>query len=340
MSGQLDVVVIGDAILDLIARVPRIPVADESVFGPPMVTRFGGAAGNTAVALARLGLRVGFVGRVGTDDTGASVRADLTVNGIDCGGLVSDAEHGTGAVLALQDDMGGRAMLGLNLDAAYYHLQSEDLRWEPLLHAPCVYVGGFLMVSEPGRSSAFQAMDEATARGAEVYFDPNVRGGRSMVSAERIAAHWEAMQLVTVVVATDEEMALIGVTCAGLDASMSVPLAARLTVNAVFERNDRATLAVLKHGARGATAILRDGTSEHAPAFAIEVVDTIGAGDCFIAALLAARSRGETTLDALRFSNAAAALSTTGIGGRASPTKSEVEAFLAGAGAPGRQERS
>jgi sugar/nucleoside kinase (ribokinase family) len=339
MAGALDVAVVGDAIPDLIARVPHIPVADESVFGPPMITRFGGAAGNTAVALARLGLRVGFVGRVGPDDSGISVRADLESYGIDCGGLVSDPNHGTGAVLAIQDDMGGRAMLGLNLDAAYYHLQAEDLHWPPLLEAPCVYVGGFLMVSEPGRSSALQALREAAERGTEVYYDPNVRGGRSAVPADRVLAHWDAMLSATVVVATDEEMALVGGTSAGVGADMSVPLAARLTVNAIFERNDRAALVVLKHGARGATAILPDGKSEHAPAFDVEVVDTIGAGDCFIAALLAARCRGESPLDALTFANAAAALSATGTGGRASPTLDEVERLLAMAGTRGRRER-
>jgi sugar/nucleoside kinase (ribokinase family) len=230
-------------------------------------------------------------------------------------------------------------MLGLNLDAAYYHLQAGDLRWEPLIQAPCVYVGGFLMVSEPGRSSALLALQEAAARGADVYYDPNVRGRQSAVPADRVGAHWDAMLAATVVVATDDEMALIGETCAGVGPDMSAPLAARLTVNAVFERNDRAALVVLKHGARGATAILPDGTSEHAPAFAVEVVDTIGAGDCFIAALLAARCRGESTFDVLTFANAAAALSTTGVGGRASPTRDVVEAFLDAAGTPGSRER-
>jgi sugar/nucleoside kinase (ribokinase family) len=288
------------------------------------------------VALARLGLRVGFVGRVGDDDAGASVRADLEANGVHCGGLVSDPTKGTGAVLVLQDDEGGRAMLGLNIDAAYYQLQPEDLGWEPLLRAPCVYVGGFLMVAEPGRSIALQALDDAATRGAEVYYDPNVRGRGTSVPADRVGAHWEAMQSATVIVATDDEMALIGETCAGLDPTMSAPLAARLTINALFERNDRAAMAVLKHGARGATSILPDGTSEHVPAFAVEVVDTVGAGDCFIAALLAARCRGEAPLDALRFANAAAALSTTGIGGRATPTQAQVNAFLAAAGPAGR----
>lgn len=329
----LDIVVIGDAVPDLIAHVPRIPGADESVFGPPLITRFGGAGGNTAVALARLGLHVGFAGRVGDDDAGRAVRADLEACGVDCGGLAHDPDHGTGAVLVLQDDAGGRAMLGLNIGAAYYHLQEEDLRWAPLLHAPAVYVGGFLLVDEPGRGTAFRALEEAADRGAEMYYDPNARGGRAVVPHDRVAAHWDAMQAASVVVATDDEMALVGVACAGLDEGVSRPLAARLAVSALFEKGGRTDLVVLKHGARGATAVLRDGTSEHAPAFRVGVADTIGAGDCFMAALIAARHRGLGLTDTLRFANAAAALSTTGIGARATPSLAQVEAFLAEAAA-------
>jgi sugar/nucleoside kinase (ribokinase family) len=329
---RLDVAVIGDAVPDLIARVPRIPGPNESVFGPPLLTRFGGAGGNTAVALARLGLRVGFVGRVGDDDAGRAVRTDLEDEGIDCGGLAVDREHGTGTVVALQDDAGERAMLGLILGAAYYYLEPADLLWEPLLSAPCVYVTGFFMVEEPGRSIALRALDDAADRGAEVYYDPNVRAGRTAVPADRIGAHWEAMQAATTVVATDEEMALLGTTYAHLDPSVSTPLAARLTVKTLFEAGGNTRLAVLKHGARGATAILPDGTSQHVSAFPVSVVDTIGAGDCFIAALLTARCRGESLAGALRFANAAAALSTTGIGARATPTLARVEAFLAESG--------
>lgn len=331
---HLDVVVIGDAIPDLIAHVPRIPGPNDSVFGPPLITRFGGAAGNTAAALARLGLRVGFVGRVGNDDAGRSVRADLEARGINCGGLVDDPDHGTGAVLALQDDAGGRAMLGLNLDAAYYHLQTEDLLWEPTRQTPSVYIGGFLMVDEPGRGTALHAAAELSARGAEVYYDPNVRGGRTTLPEDRARAHWTAMAGASVVTATDDEMAKLGRACIGLDEQMSTPLAARLGVSALFEEGGRTDLVILKHGDRGATAIGRDGTSEHLPAFGVRVADTIGAGDCFMAALIAARHRGLPLTETLRFANAAAALSTTGVGARATPSLAEVEAFLAGCAAP------
>jgi sugar/nucleoside kinase (ribokinase family) len=328
MAGSLDSVVVGDAIPDLIARVPRIPGPDDSVFGPPLVTRFGGAGGNTAVALARLGMRAGFVGRVGNDEAGRAVRADLEANGVDCGGLVEDQERGTGAVLALQDDAGGRAMLGLILDAAYYHMEAEDLLWEPLLQAPAVYVGGFLMVGEPGRSTAFQALAGAAERGAQTYYDPNLRGGNTVVPRDRIEAHWAAMQGASVVAATDDELAMLGQECAGLDPEMSTPLAARLAVRALFDQGGRASLVVIKHGARGSTGIAADGSSEHVPGFRVTVVDTIGAGDCFMAALMTARHQGDDLRTTLRFANAAAALSTTDIGARAAPSRGAVERFL------------
>jgi sugar/nucleoside kinase (ribokinase family) len=82
-------------------------------------------------------------------------------------------------------------------------------------------------------------------------------------------------------------------------------------------------LIVVKQGARGAMALLPDGSTVASPGYRVPVVDAIGAGDIFAAALIVARRQGQILARALDFANAAAALSVTVPGGRGAPTVAE-----------------
>jgi ribokinase len=86
---------------------------------------------------------------------------------------------------------------------------------------------------------------------------------------------------------------------------------------------------VVTRGARGAAIVTPDGV-EFAPGVPVRAVDTVAAGDCFTAAVAVEFARGVSLRDAVRFANAAAALSVTRRGAQPSlPTRAEVEALLA-----------
>ena len=86
---------------------------------------------------------------------------------------------------------------------------------------------------------------------------------------------------------------------------------------------------VLKRGAEGAYVAVAGGEAAWVPAFAVDAVDTVGAGDCFNGAFAVALLEGHDPWHAARFANAAAAISVTRRGAQASmPTRGEVDAFL------------
>lgn len=317
---------VGDALLDRIVSLPYIPAAGGSVFGPPPTLRFGGAGGNVAAALARLGLRTGFIGRVGRDEEGRAIRADLEAAGVDTGGLIDDAEHGTGSVIALVGPGDARVMIGCILDAAQGHLAASDLDWPPFQSAPFVQVSGLLMAEQPGRGVALLALRLAAERGTEVHYDANLRAAEADPRGEQSAAHWEAMVRATVVTATEEELSLLGRRHAGISAELAPDIAARATAAALYQREHGACpqLIVVKQGVRGATALLPDGSAVASPGYRVLVVDAIGAGDVFAAALIVARRQRLELAAALDFANAAAALSVTVPGGRGAPTVAEI----------------
>ena len=86
---------------------------------------------------------------------------------------------------------------------------------------------------------------------------------------------------------------------------------------------------VIRRGAQGCLARLRNGQERAIPGYEVEAVDTNGAGDTHIGAFIAALSRGDNPFAAARYANAAAAIAVTRRGGPTGPTHAEIEEFLA-----------
>jgi ribokinase len=108
------VVVLGSTITDLVARAPRLPLPGESIIGDDFATFLGGKGFNQAVAAARLGASVRFIGRVGTDTFGDDFSSALSNEGIDNSHLSRDPNIGTGtACVMIGTDSGQNAIIVL-----------------------------------------------------------------------------------------------------------------------------------------------------------------------------------------------------------------------------------
>jgi len=107
--------------MDLVVTVPHLPRAGETVLGDRLGRYPGGKGANQAVAAARLGGQVGMVGRVGADDFGAELVANLAANGVDASGVERDNSAATGAALIFVGPE------GQNMIAAVARLQSGDV---------------------------------------------------------------------------------------------------------------------------------------------------------------------------------------------------------------------
>lgn len=308
MSGQPAVVCIGVATIDAVVEVDRLPDVDDRVAGLDGRLAGGGVAATAAVTLARLGVPVAFVGRVADDAAGRWIRDDLAAEGVDVDGLrLAEGRSPVSAVL-IQRGSPGRALAPFPGSAGPIELGDADLdrcrgaEWIHLDHAG--------LVARPLLTTIVRT---------PISFD----GGVDV-----------------------PDLALAGVDLyAPTEAALLRRYPGRPVDEAMAAALDEGPrLVVVTRGASGSVALERDqatrsSSRSEAPAFAVDTPggSTLGAGDVFHGALLAALVGGASVPEALVRANACAALACRDLDGRGGiPTRAEVEAFLARAGAVSR----
>ena len=237
---------------------------------------WGGAPGNVACDAAGLGARSFMVSRVGRDPLGDQGIAALESLGVDCSHLQRDPRHPTGTV-AVTVGPAGDASYVFAADTAW-----DNLAWEPGLEqlagaADAVCFGTLGQRSEESRETIRRFLAAAT-RAVRV-FDVNLR--QHFYSPELIR---DSLTLATVLKLNDEELPLVAAACGIADEN---PLAA---VRQIAERYGL-RLAALTRAAAG-SVLVADGVVSTRPAAAPVIVDTVGAGDAFTAAVITGLLRG------------------------------------------------
>ena len=307
---------IGDAMVDLSTRVPRLPPRGGNVWGAAVQMRPGGTTANVAANLARLGIGSAFAGRVGDDPYGHYVLDVFAAAGVDTTYVVLEPEAYTGIVFAAVDDTRERTFFACARGAAHSRLTPEDVDHIDLSGISVMHSSGVCLVETPARDAILRALYLAHQAGIPIYYDPNLRLEGDVFPEELREAQWEAVSLADIVLIGEDELALM------CETSSPVEGALRLLKTGT-------DLIVVKRGARGVMAFWAEG-QRTLPAFEVDVVDTTGAGDAFDAGfIVAARLRGLGIDDALAYANAVAAIKVTRPGARAVPTHEEVLAFLA-----------
>lgn len=308
---KFDVAVVGSVNIDLVASVARLPLPGETVHGLGYQQFVGGKGGNQAVAAARLGLSVTFVGLTGDDADGETVRAALAAECIDLAylGTVASVSTGRAIVLVAEDAENSIVVIG----GANAALGAEHMaQAEQVLSSAAVVVAQLEVPVE----TVLEAARRATGT-----FVLNPAPARELPA--------ELLSLVDVLVVNETEYAVV--------------LGKPLPDNLEEVGRDVAALGlrcavVVTLGGRGA-ALCREGEVVHVPSPPVAVVDTTGAGDTFIGALADALSRGESTPAALHWAVHAASLSVGTLGATTGmPTKEQVAASITsgpqGAAAP------
>ena len=283
--------------MDLVGRVPHLPVAGETVLGTAFARHHGGKGGNQAVAAARLGAPVSFFGAVGRDAFGDELIGGLADEGVDIGG-VHRVDAPSGCALISVDSHGGNAISVL--PGANLHAPLPPPAW------PAGVRWLLLQLEVPVPTNLAWAR-AARAAGVQVLLN----------AAPMVALPPELLGLVdTLIVNQIELKSLVGVhdDVAG-------------ALHAAVALGPRQVVATL--GAQGCVAW--DGQALHRePARAVWMVDSTGAGDTFAGALACGLWQGRAFADALRRANVAAALSCTRAGARGGmPTHAELEQTLA-----------
>jgi sulfofructose kinase len=289
------VVCIGIATLDSIALVDRLPTAGERMPAREARVAGGGVAATAAVTLARLGVPVAFVGRVGDDSAGVLVADGLAREGVDTSGLRVVAGRTPVTLVFVEAGSGERTLVPDTRGLPPIELTDADT-------VRCAEAE-WIHVDQTGHPTLARLRE---------------RGLRTRVSFDGGNVDRD-FDLGQVDLYAPTERALLARYA---QRSIGDAIAA-----ACAEGPD---LVVVTRGESGSVA---SGSPPAAlietPGFETEVVSTLGAGDAFHGALLAALLDARPLPDALRWANAAAALSCRALDGRSAlPSRAELEAFL------------
>lgn len=233
----------------------------------------GGGAANTAIALARLGHEVHFVGGLSSDDLGDLLRNNLADNGVDLSkSLISDLPTAK-AIISLNEN--GSASYEFVLEnTATFTFDAEKL---PEGSPKVLHIGSLATVVEP---SASQLFDWATNLDAAIVFDPNVRPA-VLSDVERYresVLRWAGIS--TVIKLSDEDLSFLFPDHSPVDALAEL-------------MHEGCELIVLTKGPEGVVGITRDHTVA-VPGVKVEVIDTVGAGDTVGAIVVAALATGSS----------------------------------------------
>jgi sugar/nucleoside kinase (ribokinase family) len=288
MRNGLDVVTFGEAMMLLVADRPG-PIEDAEL----LYKRTAGAETNVAIGLSRLGFRVGWASRLGTDSMGRYLLNAMRREGIDCSHVVCDAGQRTGFVFK------GRVTDGSDPPIEYHRngsaasrMMAGDIDTGWLQSARHLHATGvFAAISETSREVAYKTIDLMREAGRTVSFDPNLRPTlwatpelmRDCINRLAFHAHWVFPGL-------EEGRFLTG--------EQTPEAIAR------FYRRRGAELVVVKLGPEGAYFdghIRGEKTAGYLPAFPVTaVVDTVGAGDGFAVGVISALLEGLAILEAVK----------------------------------------
>jgi len=284
----------------------------------------GGAPANVLAALARLGHRTAFVGKVGTDGPGDFLRDTLENSGINTEGLVSDPNAFTTLAFVALGPGGERQFSFARKPGADTRLTPEELRLDIVTAGRILHFGSLSLTDEPMRTTTFKAIQAAREKGRIISYDPNYRPllwPSTEVAAEQMTA---GLRLADLVKVSDEEIRL-------LTGTGDVNEAARR----LLEMGP--TVAVITLGKLGAMVATHGGTVT-VPVFPGDVVDTTGAGDSFWGGFLSAMLERQLTpatidqavsYDLARVGNAVATCCVGRRGGiPAMPNRDEVKHLL------------
>ncbi len=301
------IVVTGSLNMDFVVRVARLPAPGETVLGSGFETIPGGKGANQACAAGKLAshdIAVRMVGRVGYDLYADHLKASLSAAGVDVSWVHGTRSQPTGVALIWVDAQGQNSIVVAG--GANQAIRAADIEGLREAFRGASYA---LFQLETPLPAVAAAMALARSEGARTILDPAPaqKLDRALLESADILTPNEG-----------EAMILLGRPPERVSLEGAPALAA-----ALLELGPRAV--ILKLGEQGCY-YADAGQRIHSPGFRVDAVDTTAAGDTFNGALAVALAEGKPLGMALRFANAAAALSVTRVGAQSSiPRRVEVD---------------
>ncbi len=325
----LDLIAIGRSSVDLYGEQIGGRLEDMASFAKYV----GGSPTNTAIGAVRLGLRAGLLTRVGADHMGRFIREQLTREGVETTGVLTDPERLTALVVLGIRDADSFPLIFYRENCADMALCEADIDPAFIARAGALLINGTHLSRPDVFAASMKAAAQMKAQGGKVVFDIDYRpvlwglaakenGEDRFVESAAVTAELQrVLPLCDLIVGTEEEMHILG----GSTSTIAALRAIRRVSQAVL---------VCKRGPKGCAAFpgtlpdsLDDGIVGRG--FPIEVFNVLGAGDAFMAGLLRGWLRGESIERCCTLANACGAIVVSRHGcAPAAPTWDELDLFL------------
>jgi fructokinase len=310
-----DVVSLGELLIDMVPL--PAPPGELNFAAKP-----GGAPGNSAVGLAKLGRSVAMLSKVGDDAFGRLLTNTIAASGASTDAIIVSKEHLTGVAVVTLDAQGDRDFLFYRQDCADVNFAPDEVRADLIETARILHVNSLVLASPVSASAQRHAVALAQKAGILISVDPNLRPLLWESREAMIAAAREVVAVANILKIGEDELQII--------TGIADPQAA---LDSVWHEGLK--VAAITRGAAGATILTR-AASVSVPGIAVKVVDTTGCGDSFMAAFLTGLLDSDMDLSAANleriggFACAAGAITATAPGGMdAMPTRARLAAFLA-----------
>lgn len=318
-----DVICMGEILVEHVSTADNVSL----VHSPGFIKAPGGAPANVAVALQRLGLRAGFVGKVGRDPFGEYLRESLAQTGVDTTYLFVDEKVRTTAVYVAVWDDGRKDLCFYRNPGADMMLTADEISDSIFKGARCFHFGSISFIDEPSASAQKKALQIAQDKGLMISYDPNYRPTLwpDRQTAEKIIQ--DSFRHCHLAKVSEEEWQV----ATGYDDLED-------GIHAIMSKG--VELLVISRGENGAIATNGDYRIE-LPGLEVDVIETTGAGDGFLGAILTellperektgslATLSEEKVRNALKIANAVGALTCKKPGAiPALPTRAEAEKFI------------
>ncbi|KAJ4802238.1 pfkB-like carbohydrate kinase family protein [Rhynchospora pubera] len=319
-SGHDLIVCFGEMLIDFVPDVAGVSLAESTGF----LKAPGGAPANVAVAVTKLGGHSAFVGKFGDDEFGHMLADILRKNNVNDEGVLFDQHARTALAFVTLKANGEREFMFYRNPSADMLLTEAELNLDLIRRAKIFHYGSISLISEPCRSAHMAAMKAAKDAGILCSYDPNVRlplWPSEDAARDGIMSIWKEADFIKV---SDDEVAFL---------TQKDPQDEDNVLSLWYEG---LKLLIVTDGEKGCRYFTKN-FKGRVSGFSVKTIDTTGAGDAFVGALLVSIAKDTTIFEneerlrkALTFSNACGALCTTQKGAiPALPTPAEAEKLIA-----------
>ncbi|WP_050182461.1 5-dehydro-2-deoxygluconokinase [Domibacillus robiginosus] len=315
---ELDVIAIGRACIDLNANEYNMPMEETMTF-----TKYvGGSPANVAIGSAKLGLKVGFIGKLADDQHGRFIEKYMREVGVDTSNMVTDKEgHKTGLAFTEILSPDECSILMYRDDVADLYLEPSEVSENYIQKAKILLVSGTALAKSPSREAVLKSVSLAKKHGVKIVFELDYRPYTWQSSEETAVYYSLVAEQSDIIIGTRDEFDVMENIQGGDNNE---------TIQNLFKHS--ADLVVIKHGVEGSYAYAKSGEVFRAQAYKTNVLKTFGAGDSYASAFLYALVSGKDIETALKYGSASASIVVSKHSSSdAMPVASEIEQLIAAA---------